>query len=42
MNKTYNGNIKDNLDVSHLNAGIYFVIVRGDDFNIARKVIVTK
>lgn len=42
MNKTYQGDIKDNLDVTHLNAGVYFVVVRGEDFSVARKLIVIK
>jgi hypothetical protein len=40
--KKYNGNIQDSWDVSHLPAGVYHLNVKGDGFNITRRIIIVK
>ncbi|MBK9734125.1 MAG: T9SS type A sorting domain-containing protein [Saprospiraceae bacterium] len=42
MTKKYDGNISERLDVSRLPAGIYFLNVKGNNFNFARRFIVIR
>lgn len=42
MTKQYNGDIHDVLEINNLAAGVYFVVVNGDNFNIARKIVVIR
>ena len=42
MTKKYNGDIHDALEINNLAAGVYFVVINGDNFNIARKIVVIR
>lgn len=42
MQKSYQGNIQDNWDISQLPAGVYHLNVVGDDFSITRRIIVVR
>lgn len=42
MTRQYTGNINDQLDVTGLSSGIYFVVITGENFNVSRRVVVLR
>jgi hypothetical protein len=42
VSRHYTGDIKDNVDVSGLTSGIYFVTIKGEQFSVARRVVVLR
>lgn len=42
MTRQYTGNINDQLDVTGLTSGIYFVVITGENFNVSRRVVVLR
>lgn len=40
--KQYNGDINDQLEITGLTSGFYFVIITGENFNISRRVVVLR